>query len=87
MKLQRYVSRELTHFVGRERPEEEQYKLLINIMSTGTLTYSREVSGKHTSKSMITNYGESFSENKMFNPGMVCFCDIPIEDLEIHMQK
>jgi hypothetical protein len=27
------------------------------------------------------------SENELYYPGMVCFCDIPLHDLSIHMQK
>ena len=32
-----YVSRELTHFVGRGRREEEQYELLLKIVRSGWL--------------------------------------------------
>jgi hypothetical protein len=38
MPQQRYVSRELTHFVGRGRPEEDQYQLLLTVLRDGWLT-------------------------------------------------
>lgn len=36
---------------------------------------------------MIINYTAKFSENRMFVPEMVCFCDIPITEFHIHIQK
>src|SRR2546425_193273 len=38
-KVQRYVSDELTHFVGRGREPASQYELLIRILTSGWLTH------------------------------------------------
>ena len=82
MTTQRYVSKELTHFVGRnEECEENQYKLLVKILKEGEL------------KSRITPYtravwgGQKISDESLYIHAMVCFCDIPIKDLPIHMRK
>jgi len=40
LEIQRYVSHELTHFVGRGKTEEDQYDLLVNkIIKTGWLMH------------------------------------------------
>lgn len=80
MPAQRYVSSELTHFVGRALPtDEERYSLLVEILNGGTL--GLEPGG------VTINVSKPFSANTMFNPHVVCFCDIPVDDLEIHMRK
>lgn len=93
---QRYISKELTHFVGKEIPTiDEQYDLLIKIIREGRISHP-----PHDIKDDIPPdlkydpcYSYRFdhrfdaSSNKMINPDMVCFCDIPIEDLGIHIQK
>jgi hypothetical protein len=38
-KVQRYVSTELTHFVGRGKAPEDQYALLVDILRGGWLTH------------------------------------------------
>lgn len=83
--LQRYISAELTHFVGRGKKENEQYELLLTILKSGVLRppeYGTEEEG-------FTWYphGHRFSGNDMFCAGAVCFCDIPLGDLELHMAK
>ncbi|MBI4799506.1 MAG: hypothetical protein HY794_12430 [Desulfarculus sp.] len=85
MTLQRYVSDELTHFVGRglrAQPEAEdrQYELLVNILRGGQLG---------TDKTKHTAYADAskFSENEYYKPNVVCFSDIPVPDLAIHMGK
>jgi Putative abortive phage resistance protein AbiGi, antitoxin len=88
-RLQRYVSRELTHFVGRKSKDDEaRYNLLKRILSSGKLeprhrgsilfpdTYSVDMS--NTAK---------LSTNKVYETETVCFCDIPVEDFEVHMRK
>jgi len=101
--MQRYISKELTHFVGgnlREIKDEEQrfekqYKILIKIIHEKCIsspphsslqlpegmkynqTYSpKRISGHH-----------KFSSNDMIIPNIVCFCDIPLGDLGVHINK
>lgn len=84
--LQRYVSPELTHFVGKELPEENQYQLLVSILVSGWLMHRPFNPG--IAGNIRINTMEPASENKMYNPQVVCFCDIPSgQDLEIHMRK
>lgn len=80
---QQYVSAELTHFVGKGMPEEKQYRLLIEILESGWLTHpphNPNISGN-------LSVDPSGSVRDMYNPQVVCFCDIPIGSLSIHMGK
>lgn len=86
--LQRYVSDELTHFVGRglsqgsrdQEGAEWQYNLLVGILRSGTL-------GVNKKKSVTATEANKFSENQYYKPNVVCFSDIPVPDLAIHMEK
>jgi hypothetical protein len=85
--LQRYISDELTHFVGRGcLPDiDRQFEILIKILKGGWLTHpphDPKVSGnlRIEDESLI-------SENAMYSPDAVCFCDIPRHDLWFHAQK
>ncbi len=83
--LQRYVSPELTHFVGRTFDQPRQYELLKQILASGWLMhppYNPNYSGN-----LRVNVEASLCRNEMYVPEIVCFCDIPVEDLRIHMQK
>jgi hypothetical protein len=93
MPTQRYVSPELTHFVGKGLTEEEQYSVLVDgILKAGWLMHppiddrppnevlrSRQLAGG-TSRPGVDNTEAVYSQ-------VVCFCDIPVTDLEIHMNK
>ena len=84
--MQRYVSNELTHFIGKDRSqEEERYEILIEILTSERLMHPPRDPNK--SHNLQINLEARISENEMFNPQMICFCDIPIDDLEIHMRK
>jgi len=77
---QRYVSNELTHFVGAKlRSEEEQFQLLVKILTEGRLQAPASPS--------LRIYEGPFCKHEMFNPSCVCFCDIPLADLNIHIEK
>jgi hypothetical protein len=83
--VQRYVSEELTHFVGRGlrcRPdsEEQQYALLTEILRLGRL-------GTSKNKNIHWTDAYKFSDNEYYKPNVVCFSDIPVADLAIHMGK
>ena len=85
MENQRYVSDELTHFVGRRHGrepdgEECQYRLLVDILRSGLLgTQSQVFAGP--------SKDQRFSDNQYYKADMVCFSDIPVADLAIHMGK
>lgn len=84
-KLQRYVSDELTHFVGRGLHEEAQFRLMVRILEEGHLSpppHDPEPRGRVT----IDPDGR-VSRNEAYEPEAVCFCDIPVGDLDIHIQK
>lgn len=83
---QRYISKELTHFVGRGKPAEEQYQLLLTILRTGELRSDprRRPDSPRVSWATIN---ASFSEREMYHFPGVCFSDIPVADLPLHIGK
>lgn len=101
--MQRYVSKELTHFVGRNLRKEiedkkqlldAQYNVLLKIISEKRISYPphtpHEVpkgSKYPPTRSTELRPRNKFSDNNMINPSMACFCDIPIGDLGIHINK
>jgi hypothetical protein len=85
MSIQRYVSNELTHFVGRRlgrQPdaEQSQYQMLVSILRSGRLGAEGDVAVRRST-------GQRFSDNEYYKSNMVCFSDIPVADLAIHMGK
>ncbi len=84
-KTQRYISKELTHFVGRTLSEEEQYQLLVHIITSGRLTHPLHMIDAWPHLEIKTK--RRISMNEMYNPMVVCFCDIPVTDVYIHMKK
>lgn len=101
--IQRYISDELTHFVGRnlkiremskDKLMEKQYERLIKIIKEGRIgsdshTIEQLPDGlKYYPNVSIEMYHMiDVSSNDMMNPQMTCFCDIPIGDLGIHIKK
>ncbi len=85
---QRYISHELTHFVGsklrkskNKSKEDKQYELLIRILGEGWLYNTKVGVG------LVVNLSAKISQNEMYLPQMVCFSDIPVEDLTLHKNK
>lgn len=101
--MQRYVSKELTHFVGRNLRKEiedekrlldAQYNVLLKILSEKRISYpphtpyETEEGFKYpTTRSFVLRHRNKLSDNDMIISSMVCFCDIPIGDLGIHINK
>jgi hypothetical protein len=76
----------LAHFVGRSLPDDEaRYLLLIKILKEGWLTHPPHNPG--ISGNISINTSATLSNNDMYVPQVVCFCDIPIDDLAIHTRK
>lgn len=85
---QRYISNELTHLVGGKLESyEEQYNILIKILEEGYITYPPHERKDLNARELITNYTADFTKNEMYVSSMVCFCDIPVSDLSIHINK
>jgi hypothetical protein len=84
---QRYISNELTHLFGKKQEEkgDTPYETLCAILSGGILSPH----GKKGGFEFTVKGGPQIelSENTMYNPDMICFCDIPFSDLGIHMHK
>jgi len=85
MTTQRYVSSELSHFVGRGKPEEEQYQLLLRILKTGWLTYAPHDPTLPRTASL--DLSRPISTDEVIKYQVVCFCDIPDTELTIHVRK
>lgn len=86
MPEQRYVSDELTHFVGAsEEDDEARYQLMLKILNEGWLTHPPHLPGFSASISILRQ--KAVSSNEMIVPAMVCFCDIPPDDLDVHVAK
>jgi hypothetical protein len=89
MLVQRYVSADLTHFVGGSiKGERKRYLLLRKILRTGVLKAhpmpARPDSAVHV---LRKDTGLALSTNEACTGSVVCFCDIPLSDLPLHMLK
>jgi hypothetical protein len=82
---QRYISKELIHFVGRGMNSDDQFDLLLKIMNEGWITHPPH--NPNISGNLSVNASAAISKNEMYAPEVTCFVDIPVQDLPIHMQK
>jgi hypothetical protein len=74
---QRYVSNELTHFVGRGQAPDEQYNILVNkILRTGLITYPPHDPTRPRSLSL--DMSQPISDDKALKYEVVCFCGITV---------
>jgi hypothetical protein len=95
MPTQRYVSPELTHFVGRrlsEDQQDQQYSLLVNdILKAGCLMHPHfdrpPKEGLSGSPLVGGTAAPDVDDTEAAYWQGICFCDIPVTDLEIHMKK
>ena len=84
--MQTYVSRELTHFVGRGQEPDDQYLLLVKILRGGCLTHPPHRPGR-TGGTLRVSPGRQISGGQLYRTEVVCFCDIPLPLRRIHMNK
>lgn len=93
-----YVSRFLTHFVGRRcKNDEERYKLTRAILEARELLNPQAgggpalvgVSGLAAglTGSLLVRENGKVSSDDLFHLSAVCFCDIPDDGLGVHMEK
>lgn len=97
---QGFVSRYLTHFVGRWlQSDEDKYRLLLEIVRSGKLIApgksdiqmaSLEPGGPEgwiLRRTRRVDYTKALSQNEKYLSSVICFCDIPEKDIEFHSRK
>jgi len=79
----------LTHFVGRSLPDDEQrFEQLVKIVRSGWLTHPPHDQTIAAHRRIYP--GRRLSENALYDPMVVCFCDIGLDGgahLRLHMSK
>lgn len=83
--IQRYVSDELSHFVGRGMADHDQYDLLAKILQSGWISHKPHDVARPRSANL--DLSKPISTDEMIAYQVVCFCDIPEGDLAIHVGK
>jgi hypothetical protein len=87
--LQRYVSPDLTHFVGAKlKSRDARYKRFEQILK-GRLLEARPRLPQMADpyRALEKNPERPLSSNEACTLPAVCFCDIPLSDLPLHMTK
>ncbi len=89
---QAYVSRELTHFLGRSLgSDEERFQLLLKVLKSGELRWGPGDEHIETqgfgSHAIVANPAFFNRESDLYQIRVVCFCDIPRTQLSIHTAK
>ena len=90
---QRHISNELTHFVGRHLlgNEDAQYDALVKILTSGLLKTGGLQAGEEPQEGMVSTrfaLSRRLSDSEgLIQPRVVCFCDIPLPDVQLHMEK
>ena len=80
-----YVSKYLTHFVGRGLKPGLAFGLLCKVVRSGKLLPGG--SERNWTGNVRIRVDKALSDNEMFLPECVCFCDIPLKMLGIHTGK
>lgn len=84
----RYTSDEFFHLVGRGNPSDNEanYKTLLDVIDSSCISHpphNCDAAG-HTIK---FNWDKSIFTEELVIPNVICFCDIPLEHLDIHIKK
>src|SRR2546423_42814 len=94
MRTQRYVSSELHHFVAQALPEDDaRYEVLLKILRSGLLRPGRlpgdmTPQGEEVPSGIAINVQPAAEDSEdLIRAEVVCFCDIPADDLGLHMRK
>ncbi len=89
MEYCRYTSDELTHFVGASAPnDEERFQTLLRILRSGRLRASDGSRTTDEAAMLLSITGnKKISDGSAVRGVIVCFCDIPLPSLGLHMSK
>src|SRR5437667_11562245 len=88
---QRYISKELTHFIKTRKAEHEGenaiFEKMVKILKTECITTSSLGNREDRGIGLSIDKSRKLSSNNKYIPGMICFCDIPLQDMSIHIAK
>jgi len=84
----KYTSDELFHFVGRLAPDEHErnYDTLRQVIRQGCISHRPHEAGWGAT-SLTIEWDRSLVSEELVVPTVTCFCDIPFEQLAIHVTK
>lgn len=83
---QKYISDTLYHFVGRSADtDDKQYEILKNILASGQLKFDPD--GKFPNAVKTFDINSFHSQGEISRIPAICFSDIPIDSISIHIQK
>lgn len=84
-----YVSEKLTHFVAAsmQQDEDAQYDVLVNRILQDCLLTKPGNRPPAVLPQLDINRDALLTDNQMYVPQMVCFCDIPLKSLGVHIRK
>lgn len=88
MPMQRYVGQRLYHLVGSRNPEadEANFQTLCAILRSMELR-TCEVAGQHGGMRTIRDQTRPLVNGEPIQQSVVCFCDIPRDDLPFHARR
>ena len=83
-----YVSNELFHFVGHATPSdnEENYRKLLLVLGSGWVSAPPH-RPQWDNESYGIDHSKRLESGALIVPSVTCFCDIPVEHLDIHIRK
>jgi hypothetical protein len=89
MQYASYTSDELTHFLGRGCScADGRYRLLVEVLHSGQLRASGISGASEDTLALLSITGNKrISDETAIQGQIVCFCDIPLASLGLHMRK
>jgi hypothetical protein len=86
--MPRFISNELFHFVGRSNPKNHEinYLKLKKVIESGGISHPPHDPGYGATQIQV-NTSKALVSEELIIPTVTCYCDIPFESLDLHLQK
>ena len=86
--VNRYVSEELFHFVGRSGPNKNEcnWNVLEKVLNNGCVSHFPH-NVDWGGKGLTADFKKSLANGELIEPQITCYCDVPFDSLRIHCEK